>query len=109
MGALKGVGLTMGRMQEAKVLPIIFREECKFLREIQHEDEIEVDVAICKLSKDYRKFSFRHRITRDDVLCAVSEMDGAWLDHTIRKVTVPPQLTIDSMEAIPKTDDFEWV
>ena len=109
MGAFKGVGLTMGRMQEAKVLPIIFREECKFLLESQHEDEIEVDVAICKLSKDYRKFSFRHRITRGEELCAISEMDGAWLDHTIRKVTVPPQLTIDSIEAIPKTDDFEWV
>ncbi len=109
MGILKEVGLTMSKMQELKVLPIIFREECEFLKEIKHEDEIVVDVAICKLSKDYRKFSFRHQFIRGEEVCAISEMDGAWLDHRVRKITVPPQVTIDSVGQIPKTADFEWV
>lgn len=109
MGMLKEVGLTMTKMQQLQVLPIIFREECKFMKEIRHEDEIMVDVAICKLSKDFRKFSFRHQFTRGAELCAVSEMDGAWLDHEVRKVTVPPQLTIESISKIPKTEDFKWV
>jgi len=109
MGILGELGLTMGVMKKAGVLPIIFREECKFMREIHHEDEIEVDVALCKVSKDYRKFSFRHQFFRGEELCAVSEMDGAWLDHSVRKITVPPQATIDAIEGIPKTADFAWV
>ena len=109
MGMLKEVGLTMTKMQEIGVLPIIFREECKFMREIRHEDEIEVDVAICRLGEDYRKFSFRHQFTRNGELCAVSEMDGAWLSHSTRKITVPPRITIDSIQQIPKTEDFKWI
>lgn len=109
MGVLGQLGLTMTKMKECGVLPIIFREECKFLREIRHEDEIYLDVALSKLSKDFRKFSFRHQFTRGDELCAVSEVDAAWLDHAIRKVTVPPKVALDALEQIPRTSDFEWV
>ena len=109
MGALKEVGLTITKMQKLRVLPIIFREECRFMKEIIHEDTIMLDVTICKLSHDHRKFSFRHHFIRGNEVCAISEMDGAWLDHRVRKVTVPPQVTIDSMEQIPKTEDFERI
>jgi hypothetical protein len=36
-------------------------------------------------------------------------MDGGWLDHAVRKITVPPPVTIDSIDKIPKTSDFQWI
>ena len=109
MGVLSDIGWNMAKMKETGVMPIIFREECKFLREINHHDEIWLDVALSRLSNDYRKFSFAHTFTRGDgEVCATSTVDAAWLDHSVRKITVPPQAAIDVLDQLPRSEDFEY-
>ncbi len=103
-------GLTVKQMQELHFGPILFREECLFKKEIRPSDTIFVNLELLKLKKDYSKFSFRHQFTREDgTLCAVLNIDGAWMDTQLRKIYSPPALVVELMDKMPKGEDFEWI
>lgn len=89
--------------------PVLFREEAKFMRELHMSDELSINVLITGLSEDHRKWSMRHEIRRGDELCAVLDMDGAWLDLKARRIGPPPQELIDVFEALPRSDDFRVI
>jgi len=88
---------------------VLFREECRFLREVRIEDPIDVELRITGLSADFRKFAFQHRFLRDADPCAVVRVEGAWFNTVTRKVFVPPQLLIDALEKAPRAEDFVWL
>lgn len=107
---LSELGLTMAAMQAAHFGPVLFREEAIFKREIRMGDDIEIDVKLSKLKKDYSRFSFVHHIRKaDGTLCAIMNVDGAWIDTQIRKVIAPPHIGQAMLDAMPKTEDFEWL
>lgn len=106
---LGAAGITMGYMQEHHFGPVLFREECRFLREVRIEDSIQVEMRICGLSRDFRKFAFQHRFVRGEDVCAVVRVEGAWFNAVTRKVFVPPQLLVDEVEQGPRTEDFVWM
>ena len=86
---------------------VLFREEAHFHRELKFGDELVVDVMLSSASADHRKWSLRHRILRDDILCATLNMDGAWLDLKKRRLVRPPRELSDRFSALPHTDDFQ--
>ena len=48
-------------------------------------------------------------ITRENgTLCAVINVDCAWIDTQLRKLTIPPALVAEVFETLPKSEDFEW-
>lgn len=102
-------GVTMRFMQEHAFGPVLFREECRFMKEVRIEDGVDIELSICALSRDYRKFGFEHRFLRGEESCAVVRVEGAWFNVQTRKVFVPPQPVIDAMNAAPKTSDFAWL
>jgi acyl-CoA thioester hydrolase len=102
-------GVTLGYMQEHSFGPVLFREECRFLREVRIEDAIDVELRISGLSRDFRKFGFQHRFLRGEEVCAIVRVEGAWFNAATRKVFVPPQLLIDVLEHTPRTEDFAWM
>lgn len=106
---LKQCGLTYERMQAEHFGPVLFREECIFRREVRPGDEVSIDLLVTKLRTDFSRFSFRHHITRaDGTLCAVLNIDGAWIDTLARKLAVPPAIVGSLVETLPKSEDFAW-
>jgi acyl-CoA thioester hydrolase len=107
---LSKYGLTYALMQQQHFGPVLFREEAVFRREVRPEDQIFINLLVTKLRPDFARYSFRHEVTRaDGTLCAVMHVDGAWIDTNLRKITVPPQVIGDVLEALPKAVDFEWI
>ena len=104
-------GLSTRLMIERHFGPILFREEALFRKEVRPGDELYITVAVTKLRRDASRFSFRHELVRasDDVVCAIMNIDGAWIDTVQRKLTVPPQEVFELMENAPRAEDFEWV
>lgn len=102
-------GLTPAVMQKHQFGPVLFREEALFKRELKFGDNLLINCMASKLRKDYSRFSMRHHITRGDKLCAVVNIDGAWINTQTRKLTAPPKIGITMVEAMPRTEDFEWV
>ncbi|MDX1912661.1 MAG: thioesterase family protein [Saprospiraceae bacterium] len=106
---LNRCGLTYDVMQAQHFGPILFREEAIFRREVRPGDQIFINLQITKMRRDFSRWSFRHEITRaDGTLCAVLNVDGAWIDTQLRKLSPPPAMAIEAFEALPKSADFEW-
>lgn len=102
-------GFGIDWMQRNGIGPVLFREEAKFLRELHMSDEITINVLITGLSEDHRKWSMRHEIRRGDELCAILDMDGAWLDLKQRRIAPPPQALVDTFEKLDHADDFKVI
>ena len=110
MDVLAEVGLTMADMQRERLGPILFREECIFRREIKLGDPVFLEVALYRLSRDRRKFGFAHRfVSADGTLLATLTVDGAWMDTAKRKLMVPPEAAVLSIDRLPHTADFSWL
>lgn len=107
MDALKHLGITMQLMKEKHFGPILFREECTFRREIKLDDEVYVQLALRSLSQDQSRFAFEHTFSKaDGTHCATLIAEGAWMDTVQRKLTAPPPMTVEAMEALPRSNVF---
>ncbi len=109
MVALEHMGLTLRVMQEQHIGPILFREECLFRREVRLGDTLTIDLRLSAAREDLSRWSFRHQLQRaDGTLCAILNVDGAWMDTRLRKLTMPPTMAMDAMAQLPRTEDFAW-
>ncbi len=101
-------GLSPAIMVEHKIGPILFREECVFKREIFFGDKVTVNVKVDKVTADFGRWTMIHEIYKnDETLAAIITADGAWLNTSIRKLTVPPAVVISLFEIAPKTASFK--
>lgn len=107
---LNAAGVTPAFMKDNHFGPVLFREEAIFRRELNYGDDLWINLLVTKARRDGSRFSFRHEITRGDgTLCAVINVDGAWIDTQRRKLTAPPPLIVKTFQDGPKSDDFEWL
>ncbi len=98
------------RLIQMGIGPILFREETRFLKEIRMGEELEVDLELVKSRRDGSKWTFRHTIYKsDNTVSAIIEVDGAWLDLKIRKVTAPPAELVEMVMDAHRAEDFEWL
>ena len=103
-------GLTNRKFEELHLGPILFREEAVFRREIKFEDKITIDMVVTKALPDFSRWSIRHHFFREDqTLCAVLNLDGAWIDIVQRTLTVPEPFVQKIFEDFPKDASFEWL
>jgi len=105
---IMGQGLTPAIMQREHFGPILFREEALFKKELHFGDRLSIDCRASKLRRDYSRFSMQHRIRRGEELCAIINVDGAWLDTQSRKLIIPPPMGLDLIDQMPRTEDFQW-
>ncbi|MGG7035382.1 MAG: acyl-CoA thioesterase [Flavobacterium sp.] len=104
---LEQLGLTLKVMQSQHFGPVLFREECIFKKEIKISDVITIQTKLAKMKPDASRWSIAHELYREDELCAIITVDGAWMNTKIRKLVNPtPRIIIDAFGTFPKTDDF---
>ena len=110
MTALQSQGLTMEKLEELMIGPILFREEAIFRREIHFGEEITIDVEVLKARKDYARWSLRHHLMKaDGTVAAIINIDGAWIDLVKRKLAVPDPFIVHVFEKFPKAEGFEMI
>ncbi|MCE2994295.1 MAG: acyl-CoA thioesterase [Cyclobacteriaceae bacterium] len=103
-------GLTNLKFEELRIGPILFREEALFKREIKFEDKVSVDLVVTKATADFSRWSIRHHIYKEDrTIAAIINMDGAWIDMTKRKLTIPNDFIQQVFTGFPKAEDFFWM
>ena len=60
-----------------------------------------------RMNEDASRWSIIHEFYRDEILCAVITVEGAWMDTKLRKLANPtPKIVIDALSVFPKTIDF---
>jgi len=107
---LEEVGLTMSKLEELAIGPILFREETLFHREVGMKDNITITASLIKARKDGSRWSFYHEMFRaDGIKAATIIVDGAWLDLKKRKLAIPPSGMAELFLNMPKAENFEWI
>ncbi len=105
---LNNGGLTFEIMLEHGFGPIIFREECVFKKEIRPSDTVSIDLWLLKSRRDHSRWTIQHTIRKGDILSAVLTLDGAWIDVTKRKLTIPPDTALKVFDQMPRAESFCW-
>ena len=85
-------GCTPKLYEELKIGPITFQTTVSFKKEVREDSMIIVSPRITSMSEDCKKWSSQSYImnaTRE--LCASIVSNGAFMDHTSRKVVLPPK------------------
>jgi len=107
---LEEIGLSMYKMVELKMGPILFREEAKFIREVGMQDTITLTCKLVRAREDGSRWSFIHEVYKQDgTKSAIITVDGAWMDIEKRKLMIPPTEISEAFLSIGRTEDFEWV
>ena len=103
-------GLSTDQFEALQIGPILFREEAVFKREITLEDKLTVDVVITKARNDYSRWSLRHTLYKQgDLIAAIINIDGAWMDIGKRKLTVPPPVIQKMFDGFYKPPEFTFI
>lgn len=103
-------GFPPKNLAKLQVGPVILREEVFYYREVHLLENLKVDCALYKATKDFRKFHFLHHIYKENgKLAAKLTLDALWLDLKIRKPIAPPEELFKVCQLFPKTEDFEWL
>lgn len=101
-------GLNAQFMLSNNIGPILFREEAIFKKELKFGDALKIDVHVSKLRRNGSRFSFQHKILKGEEVCAIINVDGAWIDTQKRKLTVPPDSAAKVLMEMPRAENFEW-
>lgn len=103
-------GLSIHKISELGLGPILFREETKFLREIHLSERIIVTCRAASMKKDGSRWSFMHEIFKEnEIKAAEIFVEGAWLNLESRKVGTPSDELVSIMHKFPRTKTFSWI
>lgn len=106
---LSSHGITAQFMHEHGFGPVIFREEAVFKKEIKLGDIITLDIKLLKATRNYARWTLQHQIFKNnEIVAAIITLDGAWLDTTQRKLSLPPPEVTHCFGMAPRADHFEW-
>ncbi len=88
--------------------PILFKEECSFIREIRPEDIIRVNMLKGDIRPDGSRWVIHHEmINQDDVKVAHLTVHGAWMDTDKRILTSPPSDLATAFTELPEGDYYK--
>jgi acyl-CoA thioester hydrolase len=94
---ITSTGYDAGKLEKLAIGPILFKEECTFLRELKPDDVVTVNVLKGEMPADGSKWTIHHEIfNKQGEKAAQVTVFGAWMDLKLRKLTVPPKELADA-------------
>jgi len=104
---LNQAGLSLDKFSTREIGPILFREELNYYREVKMDEFVKVTVELTRYNPVNSRFSFRHVIYKDNgTKCAVVNVDGAWMDLKLRKLTAVPDDWKVILSSLPRSVDY---
>jgi acyl-CoA thioester hydrolase len=97
------IGFDSKQMKALNIGPILFKEECTFLKEISLEETIRINLLKGEISPDAGRWILHHEIfNSNNKKCAHITIKGAWMDLIKRKLTVPPEELVSALHQLPE-------
>lgn len=102
-------GYPTTRMEELGVGPILFKEECSFLRELGPDDTITIRLLRGPVREDASRWVLHHVIYNGKgEKAAHLTASGSFIDLKKRKLTVPPADLAKLIHQLPEGEDFVY-
>ncbi len=94
-------GFDTTAMKKANIGPVVFKEECSFIKEIHPDDTITINLLKGEVSEDGSRWVLHHEIFNNNEKSAHITLKGAWIDLNLRKLTIPPKTLADAIHELP--------
>lgn len=109
VACLMAAGYDSERLGQEGIGPILFHEECSFLKEIKSNETIRVNLKRGELHPQGLKFTLHHEFFNQagDKLAHIT-VKGAWMDLDRRKICVPPDELKKAFESLDEGDVFVY-
>jgi len=91
---------------EMGIGPILFKEECSFIRELKPSDDITINLLKGDIRPDGSRWTLHHEIFSGRQKSAHITIKGAWMDLKLRKLAVPPPGLAKAIQTLPEGEDF---
>ncbi|MGB1004516.1 MAG: acyl-CoA thioesterase [Salibacteraceae bacterium] len=89
---ITSTGYDASELEKIKIGPILFKEECTFLRELKPDDVVTVNILKGEMPEDGSKWTIHHEIfNKNGEKAAHVTVLGAWIDLEARRLTKPPK------------------
>ena len=89
---ITNTGYDASQLEKLAIGPILFKEECTFLRELKPDDVVTVNVLKGDMPEDGSKWIIHHEIfNKAGKKAAHVTVYGAWMEVKLRKLTSPPK------------------
>lgn len=101
------LGYDSKKMDEIHMGPILFKEECSFIRELRAEDQIRVNLLKGKIAEDGSRWELHHEIYNGEgVKSAHITISGAWMDLQKRRLMIPPAELAKELHKLPEGEAY---
>lgn len=105
----KKLGFGVEEFRSLKIGPILFHEECHFIRELYLNDTVNINILRGDIRPDGSRWVLYHEIYNNHgVKSAQIKISGAWMDIVKRKLTVPPAEIAEAFMSLPMGEDFVY-
>ncbi|MCI4670618.1 MAG: acyl-CoA thioesterase [Bacteroidia bacterium] len=102
-------GFDSDRMADLNFGPIVFKEECSFIKEIHPNETIRINFLRGEMRPDGSRWVIHHEIfNKNDEKCAHLTLKGAWMDLKLRKLTIPPAGLAQAFLGLPEGEYYEY-
>ena len=101
-------GFDSSKMNELNLGPILFKEECSFIREISTDDTITINLLRGEISDGAAKWTMHHEIFNQHGKSAHITISGAWMDLNKRKLTKPPKELAAVLKELPEGESYVY-
>ena len=101
-------GFSMPEIRKFNVGPVVFYEHMYYFKESFLGAPITVTIEVSGLSEDGMLFKFEHNFYNEKgENLAYCEMQGAWIDLKVRKLTQLPEELLSLAQKFPTTESFK--
>jgi acyl-CoA thioester hydrolase len=102
-------GFNSEKMAELQIGPILFKEECTFIKELKIQDTVRVNILKGEISEDGGRWTVHHEIfNQKGDKCAHITAKGAWMNLELRKLTLPPAELTAAFQSLPSGEYYEY-
>jgi acyl-CoA thioester hydrolase len=103
---LNANGLSILKLGELSVAPILFEERTRYLKEILLGEQIAIELQLAGADRDGSRWFVRYIFLRGATVCAVYEAKGAWFNMATRRVVPAPPGLMEAFSNLSRTDDY---
>ena len=103
---LNANGLSILKLLELKMAPIMFEDRTRYFKEILLGERIHIELQLAGADRDGSRWFLRHIFRRGATTCAVYEAIGAWFSIVTRRVVPAPPGLLEAYSNIARTDDY---
>lgn len=97
------------RLQQLNIGPILFEENCSFIREIKLNDIIRVNLLRGDIRPDGSHWILYHELyNQEREKVAHIKVKGAWLNLSTRRVTSPPEEMAHALQELEFGQDYVY-